>query len=100
MAFVIDVFVTSIGSLFERIEDEVHSQCATDVPADDTPGATWKSEGLVHRICFTAVRSPNFGGMAEAFVKTSKQDHVYFHERPDVKTAQWLLNLKRTDIER
>jgi hypothetical protein len=58
-----------------------------------------KDSGLIS--CFTAVRSPNFGSMAEAFLKTSKQDHVYyFHERPDVKTAQWLLNLKGTDIER
>jgi putative transposase len=35
--------------------------------------------------CFTPVRSPESNGMAEAFVKTSKRDYVYVHDRPDAK---------------
>ena len=37
--------------------------------------------------CFTPVRSPQSNGMAEAFVRTSKRDYVYVHDRPDAKTV-------------
>ncbi len=37
--------------------------------------------------CFTPVRSPQFNGMAEAFVKTFKRDYVYVHDRPDARTV-------------
>jgi transposase InsO family protein len=37
--------------------------------------------------CFTAVRSPQSNGMAEAFVKTFKRDYVYVHDRPDARTV-------------
>jgi putative transposase len=35
----------------------------------------------------TAVRSADSYGIAEAFVKTFKQDFVYFQERLDAKTV-------------
>ena len=42
--------------------------------------------------CFTAVRSPQSNGMAEAFVKPFKRYYVYIHDRPDTKTVMAQLN--------
>jgi hypothetical protein len=36
--------------------------------------------------CFTPVRSPESNGIAEAFVKTFKRDHVLVRPRPDTAT--------------
>ena len=37
--------------------------------------------------CFTPVESPESNGMAEAFVKTFKRDHVRVNPIPDARTA-------------
>lgn len=37
--------------------------------------------------CSTPVRSPQFNGMAEAFVKTSKRDYVWVNQLPDAMTV-------------
>jgi transposase InsO family protein len=45
--------------------------------------------------CFTPVRSPESNDMVESFVKSFKQDYVFFHMRRDALTvleqlAAWL----------
>jgi len=50
---------------------------------DTVEFASWL--GLVSR--FTPETSPGSNGMAEAFVKTFKRDHVYVNDRPDAQTV-------------
>lgn len=49
------------------------------------------AKGLGLRSCFTAPRSPQSNGMAEAFVKTIKRDYVYTSDCYDAETVLKLL---------
>ena len=43
------------------------------------------------RSCFTAPRSPQSNGMAEAFVKTIKRDYVYVSDCDNAQNVQRML---------
>ena len=54
-------------------------------------GHTRHRNGLGPEFCFTPVRSPEFNGIAEAFVKTFKRDYARLSILPDAETLIALL---------